>query len=241
MAQQIVKTRPLTRDEAMRVLTEHEQEIRAQGVTRLALFGSTLRNEARIDSDVDVLVDYDKSKVRSLLDIAGIRLLLCELLGREVELAERGRLKRFLKDNILAEAVEVFPRPGYRHPMPKGTPMPPRSPRQRLHDIRDSILFIEEHVAGRGFPDYLADKLLRGAIERNIEIISEASRRLPEDLTNAHPHIPWAKIRGVGNILRHDYDEVYDEVIWAIAKQHVTPLRQAIEAMIAEVDRREGR
>jgi len=239
--QQVVKTKPLTRDEAMRVLREHEDEIRAHGVTRLALFGSTLRNEARTDSDVDVLVDYDKSKVQSLLDIAGIRLLLCDLLGREVELAERGRLKRFLKDNILAEAVEVFPRPGYRQPMPEGTPMPPRSPRQRLHDIRDAILFIEEQAANREFADYLADKLLRGAIERNIEIISEASRRLPEDLTNAHPDIPWAKIRGVGNILRHDYDEVYDEVIWTIAKQHVTPLRQAIEAMIAEVDRREGR
>jgi len=239
--QQVVKTKPLTRDEAMRVLREHEDEIRAHGVTRLALFGSTLRNEARTDSDVDVLVDYDKSKVQSLLDIAGIRLLLCDLLGREVELAERGRLKRFLKDNILAEAVEVFPRPGYRQPMPEGTPMPPRSPRQRLHDIRDAILFIEEQAANREFADYLADKLLRGAIERNIEIISEASQRLPEDLTNAHPEIPWAKIRGVGNILRHDYDEVYDEVIWTIAKQHVTPLRQAIEAMIAEVDRREGR
>src|SRR5882724_11077279 len=239
--QQVVKTKPLTREEAMRVLGAHEDEIRAHGVTRLALFGSTLRNEARADSDVDVLVDYDKSKVQSLLDIAGIRLLLCDLLGREVELAERGRLKRFLKDNILAEAVEVFPRPGYRQPMPEGTPMPPRSPRQRLHDIRDAILFIEEQAANREFADYLADKLLRGAIERNIEIISEASRRLPEDLTNAHPEIPWAKIRGVGNILRHDYDEVYDEVIWTIAKQHVTPLRQAIEAMIAEVDRREGR
>jgi len=241
MQQQVVKDIPLTRDEAMRVLRAHEQEIRAQGVTRLALFGSTVRNEARSDSDVDVLVDYDKSKVRSLLDIAGVQILLRDLLGRDVELADRARLKPFLKDNILAEAVEVFPRPGYRQPLSEGTPMPPRSPRQRLHDIRDAILFIEEHVAGREFPDYLADKMLRAAIERSIEIISEASRRLPEDLTSAHPEIPWAKIRGVGNILRHDYDDVYDDVIWAIAKQHVSPLRQAIEAMIAEVDRREGR
>lgn len=241
MQEQIVKDRPLTSDEAIRLLRAHEQEIRAQGVTRLALFGSTVRNEARSDSDVDVLVDYDKSKVRSLLDIAGIQILLRDLLGRDVEIAERERLKPFLKDNILAEAVEVFPRPGYRQPQPEGTPMPPRSPRQRLHDIRDAILFIEEHVAGREFPDYLADKMLRAAVERSIEIISEASRRLPEDLTGAHPEIPWAKIRGVGNILRHDYDDVYDDVIWAIAKQHVAPLRQAIEAMIAEVDRREGR
>jgi uncharacterized protein with HEPN domain/predicted nucleotidyltransferase len=241
MQQRAVRTEPLTREEAMRLLKAHEQEIRAQGVTRLALFGSTVRNEARSDSDVDVLVDYDRSKVRSLLDIAGIKLLLSDLLGREVELADRDRLKPFLKDNILAEAIEVFPSHGYRHPLPEGAPMPPRSPRQRLHDIRDAILFIEEHVADRELPDYLADKLLRAAIERSIEIISEASRRLPEDLTDAHPQIPWAKIRGVGNILRHDYDDVYDDVIWAIAKQHVGPLRQAVEAMLAEVDRREGR
>jgi uncharacterized protein with HEPN domain/predicted nucleotidyltransferase len=233
--------RPLGRDEAMRILSEHADAIRAQGITRLALFGSVVRNEARPDSDVDVLVEYDSGKVQSLLDIAGIRLLLCDLLGREVELADGRRLKPFLKDNILFEAVEVFPRLGYRQPHPEGRPMPIRSPRQRLQDILESIQFIESHVAGREISDYLRDKMLRAAIERSVEIISEASRRLPAELTDVHPQIPWAKIRGVGNILRHDYDELYDEAISNIAKLHMAPLKQAIEAMIAEVDRREGR
>ena len=114
--------------------------------------------------------------------------------------------------------------------------MPPRSPRQRLQDILDSLIFVRESVHGRTLDNYLKDKMLRGAVERNIEIVSEAVRRLPADLTDAHPQIPWAKIRGVGNILRHDYDEVFHDVVWNIATQHLAPLQQSIEAMIAVVD-----
>lgn len=50
----------MVRDDAIRILGEHAEEIRAKGVTRLALFGSTARNEARASSDIDVLVDIDE-------------------------------------------------------------------------------------------------------------------------------------------------------------------------------------
>jgi len=192
----------LTRETATRILRDHADEIRAHGVARLALFGSVLRDEARADSDVDLLVDYDEARSLSLLDISGLRLLLTDLLGREVELADRKRLKPFLKHNILSEAVEVFPRPGRRVTRPVGQPMPPRSPRQRLQDILEAVIFVRDSVRNRTLDDYLKDKMLRGAVERNIEIVSEAVRRLPAELTDAHPQIPWAKIRGVGNILR---------------------------------------
>lgn len=230
----------LTRDDAMRILRDHADEIRARGVIRLALFGSVLRGDARPDSDVDLLVEYDEQRVRSLLDIAGLRLLLRELLGREVELADRKRLKPFLKHTILTEAVEVFPRPGYREPRPEGEPMPPRSPRQRLQDILDAVVFVRAAVRGKRFDQYLADDMLRAAVERKIEIVSEASRRLPAELTDAHPEIRWARIRGVGNILRHDYDEIYHDVVWNIATQHLAPLQAAIEAMIATVETPRG-
>lgn len=225
----------------MRILRAHADEIRARGIVRLALFGSTARGEARPDSDVDLLVDYDEGRNLSLLDIAAISARIEDLLGRQVELADRKRLKPFLKDNILAEAVEIFPRPGHSQPRPGGSPMPPRSPRQRLQDILDAILFVERYIAGRTLDDYRRDDMLRAAVERKIEIISEATRRLPDDLTAAHASMPWAKIRGVGNILRHDYDEVYDEVVWNIAARQLPPLKRATEVMIAVVDRREGR
>lgn len=50
--------------------------------------------------------------------------------------------------------------------------------------------------------------MLRDAIERNIERISEASRRLPDDLKAGYPSIPWRDIAGIGNVLRHGYDAV---------------------------------
>ena len=230
----------LTRNAAMRILRDHADEIRAQGVVRLALFGSVLRDEARPDSDVDLLVDYDEGRALSLLDISGLRLLLTDLLGREAELADRKRLKPFLKHNILSEAVEVFPRPGRRVPRPEGQPTLPHSPRQRLQDILDAVIFVRECVRDRTRDDYLKDRKLRGAVERNIEIVSEAVRRLPAELTDAHPQIPWARIRGVGNILRHDYDEVFHDVVWNIATLHLAPLQQAIEAMIGEAEKTAG-
>ncbi len=98
----------MRRDEAIDILKTHAGQIRARGVTRLALFGSTARDEARSDSDVDVLVDIDEARKFSLIDLSALRLYLCDILGREVEIAERPYLKPYLKDGILADAVEVL-------------------------------------------------------------------------------------------------------------------------------------
>lgn len=231
----------LARDEAMHILKKHEQEIRAQGVTRLALFGSTARNEARPDSDVDVLVDLDRSRQLSLLDIAGLEIYLGEILGRGIETANREYLKPFLKDNILAEAIEVYPRFGHRDPISKGGAMPERMPRQRLQDMLEAIEAVQRYIEGRRYEDYLTDDLLRAGVERRIEVISEATRRLPAALLDGHPDIPWQKIRAVGNILRHEYDRVFDDVTWNFAKYHLGPLKTAVEAMIAEVEKKAGR
>ena len=95
-------------DETIRTLQAHADELRALGVTRLALFGSISRDDARADSDVDLLVDFDRSRHLSLIDYAEVRLRLCELLGREVDLVQRSHLKPFLREAILDEARAVL-------------------------------------------------------------------------------------------------------------------------------------
>jgi len=98
---------PLSRDEAIRRLLEAEPEIRALGVERLALFGSVLRNEARPDSDVDLLVGFAPGE-KSFDRFLALSDLLEERLGRPVEIITTEALSPFLGPRILAEAEDVL-------------------------------------------------------------------------------------------------------------------------------------
>jgi uncharacterized protein with HEPN domain len=78
--------------------------------------------------------------------------------------------------------------------------------------------------------------MLRDAVERNIERISEASRHIPRSVKAKHPEIPWRKIAGIGNILRHAYPIVDDSLVWEVVVRDLPPLRATVEQMLAEVD-----
>lgn len=62
-----------------------------------------------------------------------------------------------------------------------------------------------------------------------LEIISEASRRLPDDLKARHPTIPWKEMAGAGNVYRHDYEEVDPEEVWVTVLDHLPSLRVVVE------------
>ncbi len=98
---------PLSRDEAIRRLQSAESDIRLLGVERLALFGSVLRDEARVDSDVDVLVGF-AAGAKSFENLLALSDLLEERLGRPVEVVTTEALSPFLGPRILAEALDVL-------------------------------------------------------------------------------------------------------------------------------------
>jgi len=226
----------MNREQTVRILSAHRDAIRQRGITRLALFGSVVRDQDRENSDVDLLVDVDRRRRFSLMDQAGLEAFFADLLGQPVDVVRSDRLKPFLRDTILAEAVEIYPKAGTLPDSARSQPMPPRSPRQRLEDMKDAIAASERFIAGRSFADFQTDRMLQLALERNIEIVSEASRHLPESLKDRHPSIPWRKVRDIGNVLRHGYEVVDPEVIWTIVTEDLTPLKAAVAAMIAEVD-----
>jgi predicted nucleotidyltransferase len=101
--------RPMKRDEVIRVLGEHREELRKQfHVTSLALFGSVARDEATSASDVDILVDIDKPV--SLFDLIGLQLYIEDLLGvPKVDVVMRDSIYPAIKDDILNEAIDVGP------------------------------------------------------------------------------------------------------------------------------------
>ncbi len=104
-----------------------------------------------------------------------------------------------------------------------------------LAEILEAIDGIETHTAGKSLSDFERDWLLRLAVQRALEIISEACRHIPDDLLTFAPEIPWKKIRGIGNILRHEYHRIADDVVWVVVKENIGPLRAAIERIRQEI------
>jgi predicted nucleotidyltransferase len=98
----------MNRSEAIACLKEHADAIKALGATSLYLFGSSARDEARVDSDLDLFVDYDPEKKFSLFDLVGIKHLLEDELGMPVDVMTRDSLHPMLRDDIEKSAVRVF-------------------------------------------------------------------------------------------------------------------------------------
>ena len=110
-----------------------------------------------------------------------------------------------------------------------------RKPAVRLQDILDNIINIQNFLKGKSLENFKTDTFLRFAVERALEIISEASRHIAESDKARYPQIPWYEIKAVGNILRHEYQSVDPEIIWDTATQDLEPLRHAIETMKREL------
>lgn len=98
----------MQRDEVLTALREYEPELRAAGIVRLSVFGSTARNEARTDSDIDLLAAFDGARQLSLLDVIGIESRLSDLLGRPVDLIEEGTLRPRARQSVNREIVRAF-------------------------------------------------------------------------------------------------------------------------------------
>jgi uncharacterized protein with HEPN domain len=78
----------------------------------------------------------------------------------------------------------------------------------RLTDIIEAIERVNDVMGGMPLQAFEADCQKQWLIERGVEIISETSRHLTNDLKARHPHIPWSKVAGIGNVLRHDYENI---------------------------------
>ena len=98
----------MTRTEAVTKLRSCAGAVRDRGATSLYLFGSSARDEATADSDLDLFIDYDPTKKFSLVDLVGIKFLLQDTLGVEVDVTTRDSLHPMLREEIERSAVRVF-------------------------------------------------------------------------------------------------------------------------------------
>jgi uncharacterized protein with HEPN domain len=117
--------------------------------------------------------------------------------------------------------------------------MPSEVPRERLKDIVTNIDPVRAHVKGMK-PDAERDDKTRDAVERCLERISEAAKKLGPMIEERQPQVSWRGIRGLGNVLRHEYDAVDDSTIARIVEQELGPLRQACVNELAAPGAAEG-
>jgi uncharacterized protein with HEPN domain len=98
-----------------------------------------------------------------------------------------------------------------------------------LRDILRHIDLAGQFTAGLDWPKFCDDLRAVYAVTRCLEIISEASRRLPDELKARHPSIAWRQMAGAGNVYRHDYEDVAARYVWETVKRALPSLRAVIE------------
>jgi uncharacterized protein with HEPN domain len=117
--------------------------------------------------------------------------------------------------------------------------MPARSSLPRLTDIIEAIERIRSVLASVTLEAFEADWQKRWLVERGVEIISEASRHLADELKAQHPEIPWPKVAAIGNVMRHEYERIAPDVLWRLAKNELPPLEKVCRAELTAQSARE--
>ena len=109
--------------------------------------------------------------------------------------------------------------------------------RRWLNDIGHHIATAQTFTEGMSYEVFRDDLGTTYAVLCGLEIISEASRRLPDDLKARHPAIAWKNMAGAGNIYRHDYEDVAASCVWVVLRDHLPALRIVIEQELAAFDK----
>jgi uncharacterized protein with HEPN domain len=95
----------------------------------------------------------------------------------------------------------------------------------------ESCRRIEEYTAGVEFPAFEQDRRTFDAVARNVEVIGEAAKKLPDKARNLLPNVEWRKIIGMRDVIAHGYFGIDKVIVWDVAKNKVPELRKAMEGV----------
>lgn len=104
-----------------------------------------------------------------------------------------------------------------------------------LNDIIDSIVNIKSFLKDMDLPSFQADIKTQYAVIRALEIIGEASKKIPKEWKEKYPHIPWRFMAGMRDKLIHDYFGVDTEVVWNTATRDILILEDSVTSVISDL------
>ncbi|MEL6139234.1 MAG: HepT-like ribonuclease domain-containing protein [Cyanobacteria bacterium J06628_6] len=207
-----------------------------RNIVEFALFGSVLRDDFRVDSDVDVLVVFDPQGQPSLQERLTVQTDLEHLFGRKVDLTEKALIKNPFSQMEIGRTHRIL-YPLEQANLTTGVEVDlPMTDNARtsaaLLDMVEALEAVQEFVAGRTYDDYAADRMLRRAIERELEILGEAANRVPKGFQADHSDIDWGQIIGLRNVIIHRYDQIEDERMWEIIMVQVPQCLAQVKPLV---------
>ncbi len=111
-----------------------------------------------------------------------------------------------------------------------------KHPTVYLEDILNAIGKIERYTKGMSKDEFISNELVIDGVIRNLEIIGEATKRLPKSFRQQYPQVPWKKIAGMRDVLIHDYSGVDIEVVWDTIKEKLPEFKKQVQMILTEVD-----
>ena len=100
-----------------------------------------------------------------------------------------------------------------------------------IEDILDACRKINLYTKGMSFEQFTADTKTYDAVVRNLEIIGEASKNIPDEMRAMVPEIEWRKAAGLRDVIAHAYFGIDDQILWDIVKRKVPEMLQAVEKL----------
>ena len=119
-----------------------------------------------------------------------------------------------------------------------GSSTPPHEPRDLayLWDMLMAAREITYFCRGSNLETYARNRLLQRAVERNLQILGDAAKRISNRTREASPTVPWKGIVGQRNVIVHDYAEIDPERVWRLVESEMEPLQSHLEALLSHLD-----
>jgi len=121
-------------------------------------------------------------------------------------------------------------RPGYEERQAK---LRFRDWRFRVRDILAAVRAIARYTDGMTFDQFVGDARTVDAVVRNLMTMGESIRWIPEPILDAHPDVPWRTLRGMRNVVVHEYFGVDPAILWETVQGDLPPLEAELEAVLA--------